>query len=294
MQIYAMKTGVMTVKNRYCDAKGRLRILRFTSSLLDSSFRDIPVYTWAIEHPEGVIVIDTGLTAEANSPGYFPRLQRPYWTTQYRYKITPEEEIGPQLQMRGIPPREVRWVVITHAHFDHTSALYHFPNTEIIFLRKEYEDVQRFRSAHFAFPSKWPDWLKIRLIDYVPESVGAFKQSYPLTQAGDVRIVPTPGHTMGHQSVLLQTGEQNYFFAADASFDLPSLLNGTLDAPAFNSNVTLRTRERIQETASSQSLIYLTTHDPETERRLNHRITLTLSPQNQKITQPQPVEGEIG
>jgi N-acyl homoserine lactone hydrolase len=274
MRIHAMKTGVMTVKNRYCDAKGRLRILRLTSTLLDSTFRNIPVYTWAIEHPEGVIVIDTGLTAQANSPDYFPRLQRPYWKSQYRYKITADEEIGPQLRSRGISPEEVRWVIITHAHFDHTGALYHFPNSEIIFLRKEYQDVKRFRSAHFDFPSKWPDWLKIRLIDYVPEPVGAFTQSFPLTQEGDVRLVPTPGHTMGHQSVLLQDAGQTYFFAADASFDLPSLLNGTLDAPAFNSNVTLKTRERIRAMASSQSLIYLPTHDPETEQRLNQRIAL--------------------
>jgi glyoxylase-like metal-dependent hydrolase (beta-lactamase superfamily II) len=279
MQIHAMKTGVMTVKNCYCNAKGRWRILRFTSSLLDSGFRDVPVYTWAIEHPEGVIVIDTGLTAQMNSPNYFPLLQRPYWRTQYRYKITPEEEIGPQLRLRGISPQEVRWVVITHAHFDHTSALYHFPNSEIIFFRKEYQDVQRFRSAHFDFPSKWPDWLKIRLIDYIPEPVGSFKQSYPLTQVGDVRLVPTPGHTMGHQSVVLQDVGQTYFFAADASFDLPSLLNGTLDAPAFNSDVTLKTRDRICDFAASQSLVYLSTHDPETERLLTQHIPVQPSAQ---------------
>lgn len=274
MRVHALKTGVLSVKNSYYAAKGRLRILRLASVLLDPGFRDIPVYTWAIEHPEGVIVIDTGMTAQVNDPDYFPALQRPYWRTQYRYKITPDDEIGPQLRARGISPDDVRWVIITHTHFDHTMALYHFPKSEIIFLRKEYEDTQRFRSAHFAFPSKWPDWLEPRLIDYVPERFGPFEEGFVLTQAGDVRIVPTPGHTMGHQSVILQDNGQTIFFAADASFDLPSLLNGTLDAPAFNSNETLKTRQRILNLAVLTPLVYLPTHDPDTERRLNQRTAL--------------------
>lgn len=277
MRVHAINTGTLSVKKRYYDAKGRVRLLRLGSVLIDREFMDIPVYTWAIEHPEGVIVIDTGMTAQVNEPDYFPLIQRPYWKTQYRYHVRPEDEIGPQLQALGIPPAEVRWVIITHAHFDHTSALYHFPNSEIIFCRKEFDDVQRLRSAHFAFPSKWPDWLKPRLIDYVPEPLGPFAQTYVLTQAGDVRLVPTPGHTMHHQSVVLQLQDEDkiLFFAADASFDLPSLLNGTLDAPSFNADKVHESRQRILDLATDTALVYLATHDPKTGDRLNHRTILS-------------------
>jgi N-acyl homoserine lactone hydrolase len=274
MRIHALRTANMQVKRSYVAAPGRIRLFRLTSVLLDPNWTDIPVFAWAIEHPEGVIVIDTGETARVHDPNFFPAWQRPYWTSQYRWRIDRMDEIGPQLRVRGIPPEDVRWVVLTHAHFDHTDGLHHFRNAEFIFSRKEWDDTQLYRSARFAFPAHWPKWLKLRLIDHVPERVGPFERSYALTKAGDVRIVPTPGHTMGHQSVILEQDGLTYFFAGDASFDQASLLNGTLDAPAYNSNVVYETRRRILDYASDTPLIYLTTHDHQTEHRLRERIPL--------------------
>jgi N-acyl homoserine lactone hydrolase len=274
MHIHAIRTGQIAVKNSYVEAKGNNRLMRLASVLLDPTFRDIPIYAWVIEHPEGLMVIDTGETALVNEPEYFPVLQRPYWKTQYRFDVAPEDEIGAQMRRLGLPPEEVRWLIQTHAHFDHTDALYYFPNSRILFSRKEYEDVTTYRSAHFAFPSKWPHWLKPQLVDYVPQAVGPFSQSFTVTQAGDVQIVPTPGHTLGHQSVLLHEGDVTYFFGGDTSFDLPSLLSGVIDAPAFNAHKTLETRQKILDYACDTPLVYLTTHDPETANRLHNKETL--------------------
>jgi glyoxylase-like metal-dependent hydrolase (beta-lactamase superfamily II) len=275
MRIHALNTGSMTVKQSYVEGKGHSRLSRLTSVLFDPKFHTpIPIYTWVIEHPEGTIVIDTGETAQVNDPSYFPAYQRPYWTSQYRFHITPEDEIGPQLRRRGIEPESVRWVIMTHAHFDHSDGLYHFPNATFLFSRKEYEDTQIYRSMRFAFPDKWPQWLIPQLIDYVPERIGPFEQSYTVTKAGDVRIVPTPGHTMGHQSVLLTTDTETIFFGGDTSFDLRSLEQDIIDAPAYNSDATLLTRQRIKDFALDVPVVYLTTHDPETEHRLNERTLL--------------------
>lgn len=61
-------------------AKGRARLLM---TLADRQWtRPLPVYAWAIEHPEGVIVVDTGETARASEPGYYPR-----WHTYYHLGV---------------------------------------------------------------------------------------------------------------------------------------------------------------------------------------------------------------
>lgn len=270
----AIRTGTIEVKRRYVEAKGSNRLMRLTNVLLDDEFVSIPVYMWVIEHPEGVIVVDTGETARVNDPDFFPWIQRPYWKSQYRFNITPEEEAGAQLRQMGIPPEEVRWVILTHTHFDHSDGLGAFRNAEFLISRKERDDIYRYRSAHFGFPAKWPDWFKPRVIDYHSSQVGAFDAYYPVTKAEDVLIIPTPGHTLGHQSVIVGHDGIEFFFGGDTSFDLASLLDGTIDAPAFNADKVHETRQRILDYATQTPLVYLTTHDPETPQRLAQRIPI--------------------
>lgn len=279
MRIHAFQTGEISVKHNYYDAKGGNRAARLTSVLLDRAFQEIPIYVWVIEHPEGLIVIDAGESAAVNDPDYFPLWQRPYWTSQYRFHITPDDEIGAHLKRAGLSVRDVRWLVLTHTHFDHSDAINTFVDSEILITRKEHDDIYRYRSAHFGFPSKWSPALKQRVIDFSPTPVGTFSESYTLTRAGDVHLVPTPGHTMGHQSVILQHDGLTYFFGADTSFDQASLLNGTMDAPTFNAPLNYETREKILAYARQTPLIYLTTHDYDTPRRLAERATLEAAPQ---------------
>ena len=92
---------------------------RRLNTLLDKTWTEpLPIYAWVIEHPEGIIVVDTGETARVAEPGYFP-WWHPYFRLGVRSWVRPEEEIGPQLQALGIQLTNVRWLVITHLHTDH-------------------------------------------------------------------------------------------------------------------------------------------------------------------------------
>ena len=172
----------------------------------------MPIYAWVIEHPEGVIVIDTGETARTSEPGYFPGWQ-PYFRN-IRMAVPPEQEIGPQLRARGIPPEEVRWVIMTHLHTDHAGGIGHFPKSEILIERHAYAAAQGFAGKLNGFlPQHYPTWLAPRLIALDAAPYKNFPGSVTLTKAGDVVLVPTPGHTATHLSVILRDGEGAYFFA---------------------------------------------------------------------------------
>jgi glyoxylase-like metal-dependent hydrolase (beta-lactamase superfamily II) len=64
-------------------------------------------------------------------------------------------------------------------------------------------------------------------VEFRADPVGPFPASYPLTEAGDVLLVPTPGHTHGHLSVIVdQPGQPRLVLAGDASYRQDLMLEG--------------------------------------------------------------------
>jgi glyoxylase-like metal-dependent hydrolase (beta-lactamase superfamily II) len=126
MKIHAIQTGTVALTTAWREGVGHGR-RRLLHAILDRQWTEtLPIYAFAIEHPEGVIVVDTGETARAAQPGYFPR-----WhpgLRAFREWVEPDQEIGPQLAALGIRPSDVRWVVMTHLHTDHAGGLHHFPD----------------------------------------------------------------------------------------------------------------------------------------------------------------------
>jgi hypothetical protein len=78
--IHAISTGTVAIKTRQAQGVGH-GTRRIVNTLLDRSWTEpLPIHAYAIEHPEGVIVVDAGETARTSEPGYFPR-----WHPFHRY-----------------------------------------------------------------------------------------------------------------------------------------------------------------------------------------------------------------
>ena len=111
------------------------------------------------------------------------------------------------------------------------------------------------------------------MIDFPSEPFGPFPESVPLTDAGDVRIVATPGRTKGHVSVVLAEGDVLVFFAGDASYDQELMLREVVDGVAPDPAKARETLSRIHRFARDASLVYLPAHDPGAADRLAARAT---------------------
>jgi N-acyl homoserine lactone hydrolase len=268
MRIHAIQTGRVQIKQAQIEGRGH-GTWRQLQPILSGEWADwSPTYAWAIEHPEGVIVVDTGAAAHLKS---LPRWH-PYFQLSVRFDIEPEQEVGPQLRSRGIGARDVKTVVLTHMHIDHDGGLAHFPYSRIIVSGDELVRASGVKGAIMGYlPNRWPKWFSPEPLAWQHSPYGPFTRSAPLTKAGDVVAVPTPGHTPSHLSVIVRDTDEQIMLAGDASYLDSTMLHGTIDGVSPNEAEARATLAAIRTSCGQTPTIYLPTHDPMSAERLNER-----------------------
>jgi glyoxylase-like metal-dependent hydrolase (beta-lactamase superfamily II) len=203
----------------HCLTTGRVRPKqgqRGVRRYLPGGWRDqtLPVNVFAIEHPGGICLFDAGQTARAAEDGYFPR-----WYPFFRlaaFELGPEDEAAPQLQRLGLDPNAVRWVVLSHLHTDHVGGVDGFPQAEVLVSRLEWERAQGLGGRLRGYlPQYWPRSIEPTLVDFPRAPVGPFPSHLDLAGDGRLVLVPTPGHTPGHLSMLVREGERGFLCAGD-------------------------------------------------------------------------------
>lgn len=149
-----------------------------------------PVHGFLVLHPSlGAVVIDTGCGGPEPLMRDFRVVNR---------------TIADALAEHDVSPADVQLLVNTHLHFDHCGQNPSFPHARMVVQRAEYERVQR----EDADIHRWLDasGVKFELVDG------------DIALADDLRLVTTPGHTAGHQSVLATTDAGTEVFVGDAVF----------------------------------------------------------------------------
>ena len=135
-----------------------------------------------IEHPDGRVLVDTGMIDST------PEL---------------DEQWGIRFDASLIP-RDVVCVINTHLHFDHCGGNRLFAGTPIHVQRVEREVA---RGEDYTIP----EWVEFDGATYVEHDGAA--EIVP-----GVRVLPTPGHTPGHQSVLVDTDDGLVVCAGDVGY----------------------------------------------------------------------------
>lgn len=273
MKIHRIKTGLVRIKeNQISKTKG------LTPQMLKVLFGKkwaewVPIYAWVIEHPEGIIVVDTGETAKTAEHGYLPKWH-PYYALSVQFRVKPEEEIGPQLQKLGInPAKDVKKVILTHMHTDHAGGLGHFPNSEILIEKGEYRTASGISGKLAGYlPHRWPEWLKPNLITLINEPYFNFTQSLAVTADRKVIIVATPGHSANHISVIAEINGIHYFLAGDTSYTQENLIN--LRPDGIGTDESINTLKNIVSFSKVNPTIYLPSHDPLVPQRMTNMETI--------------------
>ena len=157
-----------------------VRAIRYGDVLVEG--RRWPGLLHVVEHPQGRVLVDTGLIDST------PEL---------------DEEWSPRFDPDAIP-RDVACVINTHLHFDHCGGNRLFAGTPIYVQRLE-------REAARAEGYTITEWVEFEGATYV--ELEGEQEVLP-----GVRVVPTPGHTPGHQSVLVETDDGLVVVAGDVAY----------------------------------------------------------------------------
>jgi N-acyl homoserine lactone hydrolase len=217
------------------DQGGSFKTLRLARAISSSKAAEsVPVPAFLIHHPSaGPILVDTGLHpsiasgGKENFGGLANRFGRP--------SLEPGEDVPSQLRAKGIEPRQVATVVMTHLHLDHSSAISEFPDSTIVVSAAEWQDAAHgskpslngYRRAHFDLAFEY------RTVDFDGEEIGSyatFGRTFDLFGDGSVRLAFTPGHSAGHCSVICRLAGADFVIGGDAVY-MAGQLEGTEPLP---------------------------------------------------------------
>ena len=252
----------------------RMRMLGF--GLPRSSWWTVPCPSFLIRHPSaGNVLVDTGLHPSVTAK---PRENLGRLVSSFaRPRLAGGGDVAARLRARGLDPKSIPVVVMTHMHFDHTSAVSEFPAATFILSNEEWvaatEDrrpfLRGYRPAHFNFTFDY------RTVDYGGElisSYSSFGRTFDLFGDGSVRLAFTPGHSAGHQCVIARLRERDFVIAGDAVYTLRQL-DGAPEPPrpVDRHNWRRSMRElRLYRDQFPQAVI-VPSHDPELWPKLDER-----------------------
>ncbi len=163
----------------------------------------IPSYAVLVEHDDGLYLFDTGFDLEHTNavlPFELP-------------EQTPEQTIPAQLELAGFAVSDVTTLVNSHLHFDHCGGNEFFPSSTFLVQRAEMDAARRvlggeaMRYTPSAIDFDHP--LDYQLVD----------GEHDLFGDGQLVLLPTYGHTPGHQSLLVRAGKgTELVLTADACY----------------------------------------------------------------------------
>ena len=209
-----------------------------------------PFFAYLIDHPRGTVLFDTG--ANRSFAGD-PAQRYGALAAGFAIQMTEADHVVARMAQLGFKPEDVDWVVLSHLHYDHAGNLEDFPSSKVLVQTAElvfahwppvYQRAT-FLPKDFAFDANWIE---------VDGDYDVF---------GDGRLVtfPTPGHTPGHQSMLVQLDGKVLILVGDAAYQPEQMAARRLPALVWSPDAMVASWQKIEAWQRKYNAELLLTHD---------------------------------
>jgi glyoxylase-like metal-dependent hydrolase (beta-lactamase superfamily II) len=235
------KSGVERLYILNCGEGVAGDISRWSPGVNEGKSMDFVDNCYLIKHPQGWLLWDTGVSdAVAAMPnGLAP--SDPKSVHWHRSKT-----LAAQLDQLGLKPSDIKSVAISHTHPDHVGNVELFPAAMLYVQKAEYE---------------WPG----------ANNTPRFKPEHPVTKLdgdrdlfgdGSVVILSTPGHTPGHQSLLVKLPKTGAIvLSGDAAHFKDNWDNRRVPSINFDKDKTLASMQKISDTLTKEKAQLWINHD---------------------------------
>lgn len=229
----------------------------------------LPVFCYLIEHPRGLVLMDTGWNRAVSPEGvYDPGAAAKHLTAPlaayYRPVLEPGQAVHEQLLAKGIRPEELDYVLLSHLDADHVSGLEHVSGAKHILCSQE----DYWWSCRTVYRLRQPQslWLsdKLETFWYKGTSLGPHNWSYDLFGDDSVQLINLPGHTDGMFGIKLQQNGRFVLLVSDAAYSSAAWQQLSVPGFGFNPKAQQKSLEWIrQQSREPGCLAIYTSHDPE-------------------------------
>jgi glyoxylase-like metal-dependent hydrolase (beta-lactamase superfamily II) len=213
----------------------------------------VPVPVFLITHPKGNILCDTGMHKQiASDPvGRWGAAKVKNLTPD----VKPDENVVSQLEKLGFKAGDIRYVINTHLHLDHSGCNQFFKGSVFLVQKEELktafwpEVFQRgsYYRADFDHPLKYEE----------------LEGDYDVYGDGAIKIIRSPGHTQGHQSIRVNLNHDgSYVLTGDSCYLMENIEEEVLPGIVWNPEQAITSIRKLRYLRDKEGANIITGHDP--------------------------------
>ncbi len=215
MKIHVMHTGEVRVSPYLPFGGDNCNLLK--ASGMTTPKEDwiwLPVSVYLIEHPKGLILVDTGWHRDMSPEGvYDKKAQIKSLGSRVLYNVNQGqiplgEAVDEQLATMGIKPSDLDYVLLTHLDCDHANGLRAVKDAKHILVVAEELECAR-KNGFIRYKKKWWEGVDMQTIEW-NGTEGPAGKSFDLFGDGSIKMINIPGHCDGLCAVKITREDGKY------------------------------------------------------------------------------------
>lgn len=223
---------------------------------------NVPAFAFLIEHPNGKrVVYDTSWGSAVRKHA----VREMALARLVDVPVLPEGAcVNERIAQLGYRNEDIDYVVLSHMHVDHAGGVLDMQGAKkFLVSREEYLAAEKGGLTNYR-KRMWKG-VKFDFIDYKACGLGPYGLAQDLFGDGSVMLVSTPGHTVGHTSVLIRNNGKQLLLAGDCGYARKSWRDGILPGLLRDEEKMLKSLAWVKHFYDTESGVIDVISDHETE-----------------------------